>query len=337
MQNPILILTECGSDIGFGHLTRCLSLAHGFRCAGKNVQIWVAADALSSEKLPEFVRAVRWYGLDGELEAEAARAHAILLDSFKISAEDVERIFRINPRTAVIDDYPRREYTAGVVIDWTVGAENYAFPQRRPGVRYLLGSRYCALRPEFQSVAKREFLLPVRSLLVTFGGSDVRALTRPVVDMLQREFPDLEKLVVAGPALHDPSFQALEDTNTSFHSNVGARQMQAMMAQADIAVSGGGQTLYELASQGLPPVIVSIVDNQEDDIRGFIRAGFGVYAGQWDQPDLLDSITKCIGELGFPDNRTRQAAAGRQCVDGHGAERLTSALLAQWEGTSLYG
>ena len=337
MDNSVLILTECGSDIGFGHLTRCLSLAQAFRDAGQSAQIWVAADASDSDRLPAELRSVNWYGLAGELEVEVAHAHAVLLDSFKIGAEDLDHIFRINPRIAVIDDYPRREYTSGVVVDWTMGADHFAFQQKHAGVRYLLGSRYCALRPEFQCAAEREPLHPVRSVLVTFGGADVRALTKPVVARLRREFPDLEILVVVGSAVCDASYRELEDADTSFHVGVDGRQMQALMAQADIAVCGGGQTLYELASQGLPPVIVTIVDDQVEDIRGFIRAGFGVYAGRWDRPGLLDAITKGVRELWQPDIRARHAAVGRQCVDGHGAHRLVSALLAQWEGASLNG
>ncbi len=300
------------------------------------MQIWVAADALSSEELPEFVRPVRWYGLDGELEAEAARAHAILLDSYTIDSVDLEHVFRINPRTAVIDDYPRREYSTGVVIDWTVGAESFAFRQKCAQVRYLLGSQYCAVRPEFQCAARRDARHPVRSVLVTFGGADVRALTGPVVARLQREFPALEKLVVVGAALRDASFQALKDADTSFHVGVDAREMRGLMARADIAVCGGGQTLYEAASQGLSPVIITLVDNQEDDIREFVRAGFGVHVGGWDQPDLLDAVTNGIRQLWLTESRIRHAAAGQKCVDGHGAERLVKALLAEWEDTSRY-
>ncbi len=337
MPNPVLILTECGSDIGFGHLTRCLSLADAFRKAGMDAEVWAAADEQMAQSLPEAVRPVHWYGLPDDLKAEAARAYGVLLDSFRIDTEEIERISAINRRTAVIDDFPRRQYFSGVIIDWTIGVEHFAFPARRAGVSYLLGSRYCALRPEFNCVAEREFSDPPRSLLVTFGGADFRDLTRQVVARLQGEFPDLEKLVVVGPAVRDASFRALEDTGTSFYVDVDARQMQALMARADIAVCGGGQTLYEVASQGLPPVIVSIVDNQEDDIRGFIHAGFGIHAGRWDQPDLLDAITKGIRELWRPDTRIRYAAAGRQCVDGHGAQRLASALLAQWEDNSRYG
>jgi UDP-2,4-diacetamido-2,4,6-trideoxy-beta-L-altropyranose hydrolase len=327
----VLILTECGADIGFGHLTRCLSLADAFRNAGVDAEVWAAADVPLAQGLSKAVRQVDWHGLPEDVMAEAARAYGVLLDSFRIGTVEIERISAINRRIAIIDDFPRRQYSSGVVIDWTIAAEHFAFPSKCAEVSYLLGSGYCALRPEFSRVAEREFSDPPRSVLVTFGGSDTRSLTAPVVAMLQQEFPALEKLVVVGPAFPKRSLHSLENHNTVFHTAAGGDLMQTLMARADIAVCGGGQTLYELASQGLPPVITGIVEDQKDDIRGFTQAGFGVDAGSWQRPDLLDAQAEAIRELWPASVRERHSAAGQRCVDGHGAERLSTAVLAEWK------
>lgn len=331
MSDFVLILTECGADIGFGHLTRCLSLADAFRKAGINAEVWAAADVPLAQSLSQKVRPVDWYGLPEDLMAEAARAYGVLLDSFRIGTAEIERISLINRRIAVIDDFPRRQYSSGVVIDWTIAAEHFAFPSKCADVSYLLGSGYCALRPEFSRVARREFSDPPRSLLVTFGGSDIRSLTAPVVTMLQQEFPAVEKLVVVGPAFPKTVLHALEGHNTVVNTAADGDLMQTLMARADIAVCGGGQTLYELASQGLPPVITGIVEDQKDDIRGFTQAGFGIDIGSWQRPDLLDALARGIRELWPASSRQRHSAAGRRCVDGHGAERLATAVLAEWK------
>jgi UDP-2,4-diacetamido-2,4,6-trideoxy-beta-L-altropyranose hydrolase len=327
----VLILTECGAAIGFGHLTRCLSLADAFRSAGIDAEVWAAADGPLAHGLSQAVRLVGWYGLPDDLMAEAGRAYGVLLDSFRIGTREIERISAVNRRTAVIDDFPRRQYSSGVVIDWTVAAEHFAFPSKCADVSYLLGSEYCALRKEFNRVSQRQFCDPPRSLLVTFGGSDTRSLTAPIVAMLQQEFPALEKMVVVGPAFPNRSMHALENHNTVFHSAVDADLMQTLMARADIAVCGGGQTLYELASQGLPPVITGIVEDQKDDILGFTQAGFGIDAGSCERPDLLDALAEGIRGLWPASLRARHSAAGRRCVDGHGAERLATAVLAEWK------
>jgi UDP-2,4-diacetamido-2,4,6-trideoxy-beta-L-altropyranose hydrolase len=327
----VLILTECGAGIGFGHLTRCLSLADAFRNRGVDAEVWAAADMPLAQSLSQTVRQIDWHGLPDALMVEAARAYGVLLDSFCIGTAEIERISAINRRLAIIDDFPRRLYSSGVVIDWTIAAEHFAFPVRHAGVSYLLGSGYCALRPDFKHVAEREFSDPPRSLLVTFGGSDTRSLTVPVVAMLQQEFPTLEKLVVVGPGFPKRSLDSLQNHNTVFHTAVGGDLMRTLMARADIAVCGGGQTLYEIASQGLPPVITGIVEDQNDDIRGFTEAGFGINVGSWQRPDLLDAQAEAIRALLPASVREHHSAAGRRCVDGHGAERLATAVLSEWK------
>ena len=153
MPYPLLILTESGTKIGFGHLNRCLSLAHAFRNAGIETEIWAATHDTQPNALAPEIRSVDWYGLSGDLAQNAAHYRAILVDSYVATLSDVEKVYSIHPRVAVIDDYLRREYTRGIVIDWTVGAEAFAFQRKRidhapaqahHGIDYHHGRRFPA-------------------------------------------------------------------------------------------------------------------------------------------------------------------------------------------------
>jgi spore coat polysaccharide biosynthesis predicted glycosyltransferase SpsG len=106
------------------------------------------------------------------------------------------------------------------------------------------------------------------------------------------------------------------------------------MEEADIVICGGGQTLYEAASQGLPPVIVTLIANQKDDVREFVQAGFGIHVGNWDRPDLFDAVIDGMRQLWPLDARCLHAAAGQRYVDGLGAQRLAETLLVEW-GSSV--
>lgn len=335
MDDPILILTECGTEIGLGHLTRCLSLAEALEEAGKTVQVWVEADEITGSHLQcdqhtASVGVRHWYGLTGPLRAQVPRAAGVVIDSFRIGGQDIRETSQLNPRIAVIDDFPRRQYESGIVIDWTVGAQDFAYPERRATVTYLLGSQYCALRPEFRCAGVRSFAEAPRSILVSFGGADVRSLAAPVVNLLQREFPDLEKRLIVGPAYSGIFSPLKEDGKTTFHIAPDGKAMQQLMTGADIGICGGGQTVYEFASQGLPAVMIRLVDDQDEDIRGFARAGFGLDRGWWNRPDLEDALIAGIRELHPARARMDHAAAGRRLVDGLGASRLAAALLSHW-------
>lgn len=333
MPDRILILTECGAETGFGHLTRCSAIAEAFRDTGAEVELWVATDEVSQARLPRGAQPRNWYELSVTDAAELAAATAVMVDSLVASPAQVDRIAQCNPWIAVIDDWLRRPHDHGIVIDWTIGAEKFAYPQRHPAVRYLLGSRFCALRSEFAVTAVRDHASAPRQVLVTFGGSDPRGLTVPVLARLAQDFPALHRQVVVGGAVRDRAFiETLRDEHTSFHVACDARQMRTLMAEADLAICAGGQTLYELAAQGLPPVVVRVVDNQTDDLREFAAAGFTGLAGDWDAPELLDRVVVGVRALQSGAERQRRAAAGRACVDGRGARRLAAACREFWAG-----
>jgi UDP-2,4-diacetamido-2,4,6-trideoxy-beta-L-altropyranose hydrolase len=331
MSNRILLLTECGSETGFGHLTRCASLAQAFRETGFDAVLWVAADETLRSQLPPGAWAIDWYDLPGPAAAEMQTAYAVIVDSYRVTSPQIEQIAQIKPRFAILDDWVRRAHRHGIVIDWTIGAERFAYPHKHPDVSYLLGRSYCALRPEFNAPPRRVISETPRAVLITFGGSDIRQLTTPVLAMLNSEFPSLHKHVVVGAGVRDKRLiDKMRGPHTTVHVACDAAQMCAAMAQADLAVCAGGQTLYELASQGLPPAVIGVIDNQRDDIREFAAGGFAVEVGDWTMTDLLPSVAAAVQALWPVSERRQRASIGRQFVDGCGAQRLTTSCLEHW-------
>lgn len=283
------------------------------------------------QKPPEATRLVSWYEPSKEMAEELHSVNGILIDSFIITAAQIARMERLNGRIAFIDDFHHRIYRRGWVIDWTVGAEQLAFPKRTSKVTYLLGPGYCALRPEFRRPLPKPLSRNPQSIFVSFGGSDIRHLTEPVLETLQKNFPDLIKNVVIGSGFQANRIdRKLQRKNIFFHCAQTAFQMQALMAQSNLAICGGGQTLYELASQGVPPVAICTIDNQRLDIEGFAQAGFAISAGDWEKPGLLDAIVRGVHELWPAAARASRSAAGRALVDGEGGTRLAAALIGGW-------
>ena len=269
---------------------------------------------------------VDWYAI-GNYRDELHKASFVLVDSFLVDAVQLAELLSIQPKTAVIDDYHRRDHKNGVVIDSTIDSESSAYPERHPNVLYLLGSRFCPLQSVFASEGIRSHAGPIKSVLVTFGGTDIRQLTLPVLLALQKCYPTLEKQVVIGSGFPDvPMLENLKDEHTHIHRQCDAEAMCSLMATSDIAICGGGQTLYEMASQGLPPIAVCLIDNQLDDIEGFSNISFAKNAGWWDDPSLISNIVAGVDELMMGERRQARAASAQGHLDGCGASRLATAL-----------
>lgn len=323
----VLILTEAGRESGHGHLTRCQSLLDAFRQSGWQGRVLVHSDHLE-DRCAEGVTCIPWRESPGETGVNLRNASLVIIDSYRLSNACQAEISAKAKLCAFIDDYPHREYLGGYVIDWTIGAETRAYRTRFPDVCYLLGSTYACLRPAFweNHVHRPD---TIGNLLLTFGGSDIRQLTMPALQAIRSTFPDIFVHVVLGPdALQTDLASYCMDGKAKAYRAADERTMKSLMSSCDLALCGGGQTLYELAACGLPAVAVELTDNQRDDLRGFSSAEVIDWIGAWNTPGILERAMSVIGALKErPSELTRRAARGQQLIDGKGAMRLVAQLV----------
>ena len=103
------------------------------------------------------------------------------------------------------------------------------------------------------------------------------------------------------------------------------------MLEADLAITGGGQTTYGLAvPTGTPAVAIATAENQLQNLNSLAQAGSLVNAGRLDDPELetqfLNQLRKLIDE---PKTRQQMSRRGREFVDGLGAERLAEVIIRE--------
>ncbi len=111
--------------------------------------------------------------------------------------------------------------------------------------------------------------------------------------------------------------------------------MKRLMCEADIAVSAGGQTVYELARTGTPAVVVAVADNQLKGAAGWDKAGAARFAGRWDSEDLNGALTDALTGMEDPGIRQHMALAGQSLVDGKGSERIRDYMLQKSSSTCI--
>jgi spore coat polysaccharide biosynthesis predicted glycosyltransferase SpsG len=105
------------------------------------------------------------------------------------------------------------------------------------------------------------------------------------------------------------------------------------MARADLAVSAGGQTLYELARCGTPTIAFCAGPDQAHNVRALDLAGAVVDAGTAGSPGWLDRLADAVRRVSADDAlRTSLSRAGRRLIDGRGADRVRDAILRLLEG-----
>jgi spore coat polysaccharide biosynthesis predicted glycosyltransferase SpsG len=317
----VVIFTEGGKGIGFGHITRCLSLSEAFEEKGADIALIINGGKEALSVAPDAILLDWLRDEKGAFNEFINDADCVVIDSYLAPERYYFKAYSRAERCLFVDDFKRFDYPGGLVLNGSIFARKLGY-SRKAGVKYLLGPEYAPLRKTFWNVGEKRIRKRVEKVLITFGFSDARNITVPVVKVLSEKFPGTEKFVILGP--NSGRRRKLECfDNVKIFEGISAEEMKRLMLDCDVAISAGGQTTYELARVGLPSILVAVADNQIPNCKGWQEVGLALYAGRWDEIDAR-RIFKFLKLLEDPKVRLEMSERGRKMVDGQGARRVVS-------------
>lgn len=332
----VVIRANGGEAIGLGHIRRCLTLAEALAQQGATVHFVTN----NNQAALDTVRTIGFDALPVDLErdfeqtSDAIRrlqANVLVVDSYDIDADYLTRIRDSRNILVAVDDNADRRLPVDVVINGNAYAPSLMY-EVLPETVLLLGARYAILRKEFRAARERRIHDQATKILITIGGSDPANLTPRLVEMVLAERADLQLDVVVGPFFHqtDPITEATADKREQIRVHHNPGDMRSLMVQADMAITGGGQTTYELAATGTPALAILTADNQQQNLKALDGWGTLIFAGSRDDGDLIEKLSSGFAMLvNDSERRSEMSRRGRELVDGLGAERLARALGEQ--------
>jgi UDP-2,4-diacetamido-2,4,6-trideoxy-beta-L-altropyranose hydrolase len=339
-MSQIVIRADASSQIGTGHVMRCLALAHAARTRGLTVSFVCAEllDALEERLLAASFPIHRIDATPGSMEdaewtSQLARdSQRLVLDGYRFD-DEFEAKLKANLEhsgTCILafDDEGRQAHgSVDVILNQNHGAEQFALYYSSTATQ-LLGSRFALLRPEFLKWQTWERKAPERisRILVTFGGSGLGNHSLKVLQALEAGFPEMFEIrVIVGAA--NPHIETLQLFATTAHHQIELCQnvfdMPTMLVWAEFAISAAGSTVWELAFMNVPALIAVVAQNQlelataMDGVAGMQNLG---WITELDQTRLATVIQNAMARAHGQPN------SGRQLIDGFGAERVLAHL-----------
>ena len=143
----------------------------------------------------------------------------------------------------------------------------------------------------------------------------------------------LEVMVVVGasnPHLHELQ-SATRNSQFVIRLVQNVADMPKLMAWADVAVSAGGSTCWEMAFMGLPNVILVLAENQRGIAEGLDNLGIALNLGWYAGISEVELAQALRILMSNPARRKAMSEEGRKLVDGTGADCVVSTMdkLAQ--------
>lgn len=318
----LLILTEGGASMGIGHISRCHAIAQALQklSPANTVSSLIAADAHFFKFISRDLngKIFDWRRFSTAFEAAIRRADAVLVDSYQASLGVLQKIAEWNNRIFFIDDFGRLPYPDGTVIVPAPYFKRMRLKKRK-GVNYLGGNELVILREPFWKTSKIKINAISKNILLSLGGTAAPGLVRQIA-MIANSPQTHIHAVVPEVARHK------KQTGVTFHEKLSAEQMKKLMLRTDFAISAGGQTLYELASCGIPTVAFELAANQRLNLEALNSAGAILYAGKKTNSDFFKKIRFQINRLSDSNLRRKLARAGAGFVPRNGAISLAQII-----------
>jgi len=336
------IRVDGNSEIGTGHMMRCLSIASSIKNIGLKC-LFITADEtgmifLSSYGFKAICLNSQWDNLDKEtdLMVEVIRHYKIgklIVDTYYVTF-DYLKTLEVHTAVIYIDDMNFFRYPVSMVINYNIYHELFPYEEmyKDRDTELLLGCEFAPLRDEFILV-KPSFRSEVKKVLITTGGTDQYNVAGNLINKIIEEpfFKDMVFHVVVGRLnCNDEYLKKVSDGSPLIALHKDVRDMAKLMINCDIAITAGGSTMYELCACGIPSISFSFADNQLYGVEGFEKEEIMVYAG-----DIRDDEENCIVNLisylkeyvNNVDERKEKSLKMSEKVDGKGAERIMNKII----------
>jgi UDP-2,4-diacetamido-2,4,6-trideoxy-beta-L-altropyranose hydrolase len=319
----VTIRADGSHALGMGHVYRSLNLADALSTWAE-VHCLTMGDEIATAKMSEKYPTITVADHQEELLAlEETHNTAIVVDRLNTEAIYMRRLKSHCHLLVSFDDCGEGVYES----DLAFNVLYHCPPKPGKNTIFYTDPSYAIINPWFSGVKRRETHGMPR-VLVTLGGADTLGLTPNVIRILDSMPEKFEVTAVIGPAFQH--YRELEEATRGCRKRVNvkynATEMWQVMADSDMAVSAGGNTLFELAATGTPAVVLCEELFEVETADRLEACGTCVnlgYAQKYDGLKLAEIVRELLVDC---ERRERMSVAGQELVDGRGAERVSGII-----------
>ena len=146
-----VIFTEGGKNIGFGHITRCISFSQAFSEKGMETDFIINSDESVVDLLKgKKYKLCNWITNKEGLTNSISKKDIIIVDSYLADKHSYEELSSVAGSLVCLDDYNRLDYPDSIVLNGTIGAEKMKYKSKRDS--HLLGINYFPMRSNFWDI-----------------------------------------------------------------------------------------------------------------------------------------------------------------------------------------
>jgi len=326
---------DASSDIGIGHLIRCLALSEEFTKRGYNCN--VISKIENEELISRIIKnKINFQKIKPKVTLEEDRNIVIkfsneydidwiITDHYGLNSEYIKELKKNNFKVLSIDDTAQIHYYSDILLNQNIGSEKLKFSTEKY-TKFLLGTNYVMIRNQLLRRDEKNEKNTVEKILITLGGTDEDNLTLEIIKILEDINDKTEFLVLIGPLNpHENNIKDyIKEKGLKIKLIKSLEDISNIYLESDIAISAGGSSCYELAYFGIPNIIITVADNQLNIAKELDNQEISIYLGikhEIKREQLKNKVKELINNHSLRKNLSQN---GKKLVDGKGKERIVN-------------
>jgi UDP-2,4-diacetamido-2,4,6-trideoxy-beta-L-altropyranose hydrolase len=277
-KRKIYFRADGNTDIGLGHVIRCLALADilkdDFECVfatrfvnkyineeiEKTCSSYIKLNEHNNQHFEDFLTVID-------------KEDTVVLDNYFFTTEYQIKIKNIGCKLVCIDDMHDKHYVADAVINHSPGLTEDQFSVETY-TKLCLGLDYALLRKPFLNVIPRK-RTELKRCLICMGGADKYNITTNIICLLEdvKSIKTIDVIIGSAFLFKDELENAIDksEKEVNIFFNLSSGDMVERMQIADFGILPASSVSIEAMAVGMPFMVGYSVSNQEEFYYNLIR------------------------------------------------------------------
>ncbi|MBW1740221.1 MAG: hypothetical protein JRJ42_03690 [Deltaproteobacteria bacterium] len=338
--------TTGDAHIGLGHLIECLNVARYLKKHYDVSSLFIVDyDTVQHSDIKEIGLPLCRLPSDIDFHADALGTLRILsrwgIQLLVTNLRDVrdnyiQALKQEGITVICIDEWGNKRLQPDVVINGSVVEDWHRYDSNSKKMACYFGPQFMIMADVFAAYHTRHKTLSgnLPNVLVSMGGADPSGATLRVMEALGHLSPKIRKTIVIGPAFqHQEALAELVVRLKGSNFNIVRTpdNIASLFFSADLAISAGGNTLYELACVGTPAIVLFEYEHERVQGETFQQLGSAVKLGRGTDVPLEVISQAIVSLLNDPGQWTAMSRRGKSIVDGRGVVRVCDIIVTHLE------
>ena len=291
----VVVRTNLGKGIGFGHFFRCLSIVTALKKISQVEDIFVLNEETQFIDKQKIVISENFDHNDIST-IKSLNPDVVIFDSYQANSDYLKELSMIASLVVFDDnnDVYDRIY-ADILINGNLYATSLSYKSVKANTIKLLGPKYLVMKPEYWYIedGKRQSLQG-EGILVTTGGSDFFKLMPMFVMGLKNLH--IKKKIVIGPGYEEDEIKEIETlVDDSFEIIYKPGNLKPYIENTKIVLTTASTTVYEVLTLRKVPIVYVAADNQIKLER--VLKSYGVKSLGWHRQIKWENLESEVREV----------------------------------------